>query len=120
VCVVSSFYESFGLVALEALAAGAPVIASRVGGLPELVQDRVNGRLIDPGNVEGFAAAVLELLRNPKEGEQLSEAARLHARTYRVDQNLPASIQAYQDVLWQTEGRQQNPALMPQPESQLH
>ena len=48
VCAVPSFYESFGLVAVEAMAAGLPVIASRVGGLQVTVDDGVNGFLVDP------------------------------------------------------------------------
>ncbi len=56
--------ESFGLVALEAMASGAPVVASAAGGLPEVVPDGVAGRLLPPGDVEGMAAAAVEILKD--------------------------------------------------------
>lgn len=61
VAVVPSLEEGFGLSALEAMAVGRAVIASRVGGLPELVIDGVTGMLVKPGSVEAFAKAIAEL-----------------------------------------------------------
>ncbi len=57
-----SWLESFGLAALEAMACGVPVVASKVGGLPDVVEDGVQGRLLRPGDVEGMAAAAVEIL----------------------------------------------------------
>jgi D-inositol-3-phosphate glycosyltransferase len=59
--VLPSDYESFGLVLLEALAQGTPVIASRVGGIPEFIPDGSAGRLVPPGDSAALAAALLEL-----------------------------------------------------------
>jgi len=56
--------ESFGLAALEALSCEVPVIASRVGGLPEVIRDGENGYLRPVGDVDGMAAAAIELLRD--------------------------------------------------------
>lgn len=56
-----SLYEGFGLTALEAKAAGVPVIASRVDSLPELIRDGENGMLIEPGSAERIAGAVTRL-----------------------------------------------------------
>ena len=61
ICVVPSYYESFGLVALEAMSCGTPVIASRVGGLPTFVKDSLTGYLIPWHCPEPFAD-VLEIL----------------------------------------------------------
>ena len=58
--------ESFGLVALEAMACQVPVIASRVGGLPEVVRDGQDGFLVTPGDVTTMAAKAIELLTNPE------------------------------------------------------
>jgi glycosyltransferase involved in cell wall biosynthesis len=57
----SEWYEGFPLVVAEAYAAGTPVIASRIGGLPELIRDQVTGLLFEPGNVASLADAVSSL-----------------------------------------------------------
>ena len=62
VCVAPSFYESFGMVAIEAMACGLPVIASRAGGLQFTVQDGRNGLLVPPGDSVALAAALQQLL----------------------------------------------------------
>jgi len=54
--------ETFGLVPLEAMAAGRPVVATRTGGLPEVVEDSVTGTLVEPGDPSGLSAAVDRLL----------------------------------------------------------
>jgi len=60
-----SAQESFGLAALEAMACEVPVVASRVGGLPEVVEDGVSGFLREPEDVEGMASAATSLLTDP-------------------------------------------------------
>jgi glycosyltransferase involved in cell wall biosynthesis len=64
VFLLPSRQESFGLVALEAMSAGGAVVASNVGGLPEVVADGKTGFLRDPDDEAGMAAAVLRLLQN--------------------------------------------------------
>ncbi len=59
--------EGFGLAALEAMDAGVPVVASRVGGLPEVVQDGSTGVLVPPGDAPALAAAIARLLASPEE-----------------------------------------------------
>jgi N-acetyl-alpha-D-glucosaminyl L-malate synthase BshA len=68
--------ESFGLAALEAMASGAPVVASRVGGLPEVVEHDVSGYLYPVGDIENMADAALELLTNPRTHTRMAEAGR--------------------------------------------
>jgi len=74
VVVVPSLSEAAGLTAVEALALGVPVVASRVGGLPEAVIDEETGLLVPPGNPEAIALAVSRLLDDPLLAEQFARA----------------------------------------------
>ena len=74
--VPSVWEEPFGFVAIEAMSAGRPVVGYRVGGLPEIIEDGVNGRLVPRGNVEELARAVRELLDDEAEARRMGQAAR--------------------------------------------
>jgi N-acetyl-alpha-D-glucosaminyl L-malate synthase BshA len=78
VFLLPSSQESFGLAALEAMACEVPVVASRVGGLPEVVEDGATGFLCPPGDVEAMARACLEALA-PEHHETLARQARRRA-----------------------------------------
>ncbi len=77
-CVVvpSLWEEVFGLTALEAMASGKPVVASNIGGLPEVVQDRMTGLLVPPGSVASLAEAIERLTRDAAWSQALGRAAR--------------------------------------------
>jgi glycosyltransferase involved in cell wall biosynthesis len=68
--------ELLGLAVLEAMASGTPVVASRLGGLPEVVQDGVTGFLVEPGNVPALRERILEVLGNPLLAARMGRAAR--------------------------------------------
>jgi len=82
VCVVPSYYESFGLVALEAMACGTPVVASRVGGLQGTVRDSETGFLVPWRCPEPFAERLELLLENEELRRNLGEGARAAAEDY--------------------------------------
>jgi glycosyltransferase involved in cell wall biosynthesis len=82
VLVLPSYQEPFGTVLAEAMAVGTPVVATRVGGLAEVVDDGVTGRLVAPGDPDGLAAAVLEVLAHRSE---MSLAARERAQRFGAD-----------------------------------
>ena len=74
--VIPSQAEPFGRVALEAMAAGRPVIGTRAGGLPDIVADGQTGRLVPPGDHEALATAVKDVLWDRKVAQQMGEAGR--------------------------------------------
>jgi glycosyltransferase involved in cell wall biosynthesis len=74
--------ETLGLVLLEAMAAGCPVVAARSGGIPDIVQDGVNGYLFDPTDQQGAIAATQRLLANQGEREILRQNARNEAERW--------------------------------------
>jgi L-malate glycosyltransferase len=76
VLLLPSELESFGLVALEAMACEVPVIATRVGGIPEVVRDHVDGFLYDVGDVTSMADGCLRILQKPHVREALGKSAR--------------------------------------------
>ncbi len=85
VVVVPSLHESFGMVALEALACGRPVVASAAGGLQLTVHDGENGYLTPPRDAARFADRLATVLRNPVLAERMSLAARRSAEPYGWD-----------------------------------
>lgn len=80
--VMPSHYESFGMVALEAMAMGTPVIASEVGGLAYVVRDGFNGFLVPRRNAEALAARIADLLNDQPLRQQLSRNAQRYARDF--------------------------------------
>lgn len=81
--VMPSYYESFGMVALEAMACGSPVIASRVGGLATTVVDGVTGYLVPEGEPAALADRIARLLEDPALRWRLGDAARRRIARYR-------------------------------------
>src|ERR1700720_745814 len=72
--------ESFGLAALEAMACEVPVIATNVGGLPEVVEHGMDGYLVEPGDVKRAGAYAIEILSRADRGREMGHTARLHAK----------------------------------------
>lgn len=81
-CAPAKGYESFGLVLLEAMAAGRPVVASDIAGYRTLVVDSQEGLLVKPNCPQALAAAILTLLRNPDQRQALGERGRCTAHRY--------------------------------------
>ncbi|HJT58866.1 MAG TPA: glycosyltransferase family 4 protein [Ktedonobacteraceae bacterium] len=106
--VPSLWQEPFGLVVLEAMARGLPVIASRTGGLVEIVTHEVNGLLVEPGNERELALAIRELLLDAEKRARLGQAGRatvqeqftIEKNAQRVEQHLLGAIQRGQNRTW--------------------
>ena len=98
--VMPSELESFGLAALESMACCVPAIATAVGGVPELIEDGVNGRLFAVGDVEGMARASIELLSDGAKYSAMASAARQTARErYCASRIIPLYEAYYERVL---------------------
>lgn len=76
VVVPSRWQEPLGLINLEAGACHKPVVATRAGGIPEVVEDGVNGYLVDPGDVDTLAARVAALIADPSLRARMGDAGR--------------------------------------------
>jgi glycosyltransferase involved in cell wall biosynthesis len=109
-CVVlSSDYEGCPYTVIEAMAAGAPVVATRVGGVPELVEHGVTGLLVEPRSLDQLAAAVSELLGDPARARGMGAAGRDRARTRFSVQGMVERVAAvYEQVAARADGRRKS------------
>ncbi|MCY4416598.1 MAG: glycosyltransferase [Chloroflexi bacterium] len=98
VCVVPSYYESFGLVALESMACGTPVVASRVGGLPTIIQHGKTGYLKSWRCPEAFANSLEMILVNDSLQESMGRAARESAENMSWDAVAGQLLAIYQEL----------------------
>lgn len=95
--------ESFGLAALEAMSCGVPVVASKVGGVPELITHGVNGFLADVGDVKAMSEFALTLLRDEEKQRAFSVAAR-ESVLAKFEQSL--LVKRYEDYYYRILGRE--------------
>jgi N-acetyl-alpha-D-glucosaminyl L-malate synthase BshA len=99
VFLLPSSSESFGLVALEAMSAEVPVVASNVGGIPEVVDHGVTGFLHDPGHSAGFVTSVLKLLGNESLRRSMGRRARRVARErFSTDEMVDRYVRVYDSL----------------------
>ena len=109
--VLPSAQESFGLAALEAMACEVPVVASRVGGLPEVIEDGVTGFLHPLDDLDGMAQSTRRLLTDEALRRRMGEAARAAAkRQFCDDKIVPVYEQYYEEVLKAPPGSHARPS----------
>ena len=95
VFLLPSIQESFGLAALEAMACSVPVVAARIGGLPEVIEDGVTGFLHPPDDLDVMAAAAVRVLTDAPLHAAMSQAARAVARERYTDARIVPSYERY-------------------------
>jgi glycosyltransferase involved in cell wall biosynthesis len=92
--------EGLGVSLLQASAAGVPIVASNVGGIPEVVRDGVNGRLVPPADVPALTTASLELLADAALRARFAEAGRdLVRREFSTDQMVEGNLAVYRELV---------------------
>jgi glycosyltransferase involved in cell wall biosynthesis len=100
VVVLPSVAEAFGLVLGEAMVMQKAVVATRVGGIPEIVEDGVTGILVPPASPAALADAILSLLRDPERRTQLGEAGRRRViETFRFETMMERYEALYEALL---------------------
>jgi len=99
--IVPSYYEPFGIVALEAMACGRPVIASRTGGLVEIVNDGVDGFLVEVGNHLQLAQRMVSLIEDRERREAMGRAARERATAFSWDRAGAQTLALYDSLAGQ-------------------
>jgi D-inositol-3-phosphate glycosyltransferase len=99
VCVVPSYSESFGLVAIEAQACGTPVIAARVGGLPTAVRDGISGVLVDGHEADTWASQIMSVVSNEDLRSKLAKGAIAHASHFGWEDTTDKLISVYNEAV---------------------
>jgi alpha-maltose-1-phosphate synthase len=100
VFVCPSIYEPFGLINLEAMACGTPVVATRVGGIPEVVVDGETGWLVGPGDPAALAGALRGALADPARARQMGEAGRGRVEAhFSWDRIAERTLAVYRDAI---------------------
>jgi len=99
VIIPSIWTETFGLVGVEAMSTGRPVIGSRIGGIPEWLDDGKTGFLVDPGNSEQIAEKVIQLLSDRNLLEQMGKNARRKAKQFSIEKHVVEMEKVYTRVI---------------------
>ncbi|HEV2449877.1 MAG TPA: glycosyltransferase family 4 protein [Thermoplasmata archaeon] len=97
--VLPSEYEAFGLVLLEAMAAGVPIVATAVGGVPEVLENGKAGRLVPYGDDERLAQALVDVLRGGTEVAGQLAAGRLRVAAYSTSRMIERHLESYGEAL---------------------
>ncbi len=99
VLALPSRLEAFGIVLIEAMAAGTPVVASRVGGIPEAVEDEVSGLLHEPGNHRDLADKIVRTLEDEELRSRLVRGGRERARLFSIENMAADLARAYKETM---------------------
>jgi len=98
--VLSSVSEGFGRSAAEAMACAKPVVATKVGGVPEVVDDGITGSLVLPKNPNALAEAIITLLQNKEKAQRMGQAGRKRVeKMFSLQKNIRQTEEIYEEIL---------------------
>ena len=96
----SRWPEAFGLTLVEAMAAGTPVVATRMGAVPEIVRDGMDGFLVEPEDIQALARSIARMLSDRGLAEELAAQAQLRARErFDLERMTREMEEVYQEVV---------------------
>jgi len=98
-CAPSTGFESFGIVLLEAMAAGKPIVASNIAGYRNVLEDGAEGLLVEPKDERALAEAIIRLLKDPELRQRMGERGRAKAPSYSWDKIARRVLDYYQELL---------------------
>ncbi len=98
-CAPSLRGESFGIVLLEAMAAGTPVVSTDIDGYRNVAADGENALLVEPGNAQALASAMSRIIADPRLATRLTDAGRIHAQSYSLDALADHYVVLYEKAL---------------------
>jgi len=99
VFVIPSIIEAFGLVTVEAMACGKPVVGTNVGGIPDTIENAKNGYLVPPRDPQGLAEKILLLLENPALSERMGiEGRRMAEEKFDIDRRIARILNIYREL----------------------
>jgi L-malate glycosyltransferase len=99
VLILPSENEPFGRVLVEAMSFGRPVIASRDGGVPEVVRDGLDGILVSPGNAEEMADAIMKIMHDDAMRQRLVKSALERAEVFSLNNHVKAMVEVFEECL---------------------
>jgi glycosyltransferase involved in cell wall biosynthesis len=100
ILVLPSLNEGMGRVVVEAMAAGKPVIASRVGGIPDLVENEKTGLLVPPADEDALAAAIVRLIKNPQDARKMGALGRFHSHWFSLEAMIEKLDALYDELIF--------------------
>ena len=103
-----SLTEAFGVVFLEAMAAGVPVIGTNVGGIPEIIQDCENGLLVEPDDPPELGKAIVRLLKHEDLRERLIQAGLATALRFNIERMMECTYHVYHEVLRSSQNKSES------------
>jgi len=99
IVVLPSKMEGWGLSLMEGMACGKAVVASRVGGIPELVRDGIDGILVEAGDLEELGQAIVSLLSDDDARARMGRAGKQRVKDFSWDETAKVALEAYKDAL---------------------
>jgi glycosyltransferase involved in cell wall biosynthesis len=97
--VLPSIYEGFGIVILEAMASGIPIVATNIEGIKEVIVNEISGLLVSPKNPDDLACAILQIIENRQLREKLIDEGIKRARLFDIDEHIKSLDNLYMTLL---------------------